>query len=143
MRSIRCQRCGNMFEYEGLPPPCCPDCKGQEEVNFMEVRALVKEYPGITALEVREHTGVSFASLMDYVESGDIELLNENIKVNEHNLKDWLNKSRVIGTKTKLNLSNKLRDQDNEQESNQVQNAAAKESKSSEAKQSVQKMHHR
>ena len=76
MRTIRCRRCKNMFEYEGLPPSCCPDCKSQEDVKLVQIRELIKKNPGITPLEVVKHTGVTFSALMGYVESRDIELMS-------------------------------------------------------------------
>ena len=71
MRTIRCQRCRQMFEYEGLPPPCCPLCAMARNSRFARVRELVKELPGITAMEAHQQTGVPLAEIMEYLRDGD------------------------------------------------------------------------
>ena len=74
-RTIRCRRCGQMFEYEGLPPPCCPVCQLEREEQYQIVRALVRDFPGITALEVHEITEVPMDVILRYINKGLIEVI--------------------------------------------------------------------
>ena len=74
MRTIRCPRCKQMYTYEGMPPTSCPQCKRVEDARFWEVRAVVKAFPGITALEVHEHTQVPMSVIMQYLDEGWLEV---------------------------------------------------------------------
>jgi hypothetical protein len=64
-----------MFEFEGLPPPACEPCLITREEQFLIVRSLVKEYPGITALEVNEITDVPVNEILRYIDKGMIEVI--------------------------------------------------------------------
>ena len=102
MRSVRCRRCKQMFEFEGLPPECCPRCKKIEDNQFMRVRELVRDHPGITALEVHEHTGVPFPTIMQYIEKGHLEIVPGDPHGRE-SVEAWLSSRRMLpkGTQTK------------------------------------------
>ncbi|MCL2225288.1 MAG: hypothetical protein FWB96_10025 [Defluviitaleaceae bacterium] len=75
MRSIRCKRCGRMFDYEGLPPPCCPICKKERDEQFHMVRDIVSACPGITALEVSKSADVPLELIMRFVELGMLDVV--------------------------------------------------------------------
>ncbi|MCL1884018.1 MAG: hypothetical protein FWF81_09745 [Defluviitaleaceae bacterium] len=65
-----------MFEYEGLPPPCCPPCRMEREEQYQVVRELVRLYPGITALEVHDFTEVPIYLILRYIEMGLLDVIN-------------------------------------------------------------------
>ena len=76
MRVVRCRRCRQMFAFEkGLPPACCPKCQRRKDEQFQLVRALVREMPGITALEVHVLTEVPVEAIMQFVQNGDIDAI--------------------------------------------------------------------
>ncbi|MCL1844843.1 MAG: hypothetical protein FWF77_02960 [Defluviitaleaceae bacterium] len=75
-RVVRCKLCQVMFQYEkGLPPPCCPNCQRRRNEILAIVRAVVREMPGITALEVHIITDVPVDVIMQFVKNGDIEVM--------------------------------------------------------------------
>ena len=72
-RTVRCRYCRRMFDYEGLPPECCPEClKGREE-QFRMIRDMVRESPGVNAIELSGRTGVPIADILRYIKSGLLE----------------------------------------------------------------------
>jgi len=91
MRTIRCRRCRQMFAYEGLPPPCCPDCAVKQNERLALVRALVMEFPGITAMEVQKHTGVPINEIMEYLKNGDLEVATPLSHLAEEKLNEYRN----------------------------------------------------
>ena len=101
-RTIRCKRCKQIFEFEGAPPICCDNCKTAEAEQFVMVRELVKDHPGITALEASEQTGVAFATIMQYVARGDLEVVQSENPVGDVDLALWLSRNRIVGDKDKL-----------------------------------------
>ena len=74
MKTIRCNRCKQMFEFEGLPPECCPSCKEKENERHQIVRDFIKQFPGVNALEIAKHTKVPVSVIMNYIKSGDLHL---------------------------------------------------------------------
>jgi len=64
-----------MYEYEGLPPPCCPDCQALRNEQFFMVREVVRECPGITALQVHHVTEVPMDVILRFIEKGMIEVV--------------------------------------------------------------------
>jgi hypothetical protein len=87
-----------MFEYEGLPPPCCPDCQLYRDEQFYIVRTLVREYPGITALEVNKITDVPVDAILKFIDAGMLEVVqsvNQDGRLDER-LGILLRKAREI-----------------------------------------------
>ena len=79
MKKIRCKRCGKMFEFDGELPPACPMCIRERNEQFYIVRELVREFPGITALQVNQATEVPMDVILRFVEEGRIEVVpNKN-----------------------------------------------------------------
>ncbi|MCL2216525.1 MAG: hypothetical protein FWB91_05835 [Defluviitaleaceae bacterium] len=78
MRSIRCSRCKKKFEYEGMPPEICPTCVAERANALAIVRELVRELPGITALEVHDVTGVPMSTIMRYVAEGHLSVVSNS-----------------------------------------------------------------
>jgi len=78
LRSIRCKRCKQMFEFEGFeggqPPKRCPRCKDIEMQQYSMVRELVRDNPGITALEVSAYTEVSLPTILGFLKDGRLEI---------------------------------------------------------------------
>jgi len=64
-----------MYEHEGMPPPACPMCMQLRNEQFYIVRELVREFPGITALQVNQATEVPMEIILRFVEMGMIEVM--------------------------------------------------------------------
>ena len=73
VHTIRCRRCKKMYEYEGLPSNCCPQCEQELEEQFQTVRSTIKENPGITPLELANLTDVSLSTIMGFIKNGQLE----------------------------------------------------------------------
>ena len=78
-----------MFTYEGLPPPCCPLCVMAQKERFVRVRALVKELPGITAMEAHQQTGVPISEIMELLEEGDLVVAGSLSNRQQHDLEKF------------------------------------------------------
>ena len=78
MKSFRCNRCKQMFESDGMPPPLCPKCQEAKDTQFRQVRDLVKENKGITVVEVHDRTGVPITNILQYVKQGALEVMQGN-----------------------------------------------------------------
>jgi len=96
MRTIRCKNCKKLYEYEGPLPEICPECRKEEELQYLHVRELVSNYPGITALEVHEHTGVPFTTIMKFVERGDLQVIHDEGETGSHDLVTWMRNKRIV-----------------------------------------------
>ena len=75
MKSFRCNRCKQMFESDGIPPPLCPKCQEAREAKLLMVRELIKDNKGITAAEVHTKTGVPLSIILQYIKTGDFEVI--------------------------------------------------------------------
>ncbi|MCL1863157.1 MAG: hypothetical protein FWF78_06290 [Defluviitaleaceae bacterium] len=75
-KMIRCRRCGNMFEVEGLVGPICDSCRLEREEQFQIVRIFVREHPGISALEVHQCTEIPMEAILKYINAGLLEVVN-------------------------------------------------------------------
>lgn len=85
-RLMRCRRCSQMFEPVGLDTPVCPICQSMRDEQFIVVRELVREYPGITALEVHEATEVPMETILRFIDTGLLEVVkdtNRNGEISE------------------------------------------------------------
>ena len=77
-RTIRCPRCKEMYTYEvGLPPECCPKCKEIEIEQGKELRELVLQNRGITAIELQQKAGVSVEAISKLMDSGILNVKEE------------------------------------------------------------------
>jgi len=75
MREIRCRRCGKMYSYEGMPPECCPLCAKERRAQYVMVRELVRQCPGITAVEVNQITEVPLEVILKFIDDGLLEVV--------------------------------------------------------------------
>ena len=64
-----------MFQYDGPMPPACPMCVKERNEQFYVVREVVREFPGITALQVNQATDVPMEVIMRFVELGMVEVM--------------------------------------------------------------------
>ena len=106
MRIIRCRRCKEMFEYEGLPPPCCPSCQEIRNEQYDRVRDFVKEHPGISAVEVHHYTEVPLNAIMQFVEEGNLDIVKFKKPEDESQLVEMHKEQR---TKTIKIVSDQLK----------------------------------
>jgi len=71
---MNCRRCKKIFMYSGVGPKICESCKKQEDEDFEKVRAFVREYPGATAQEVSDATGVPAPLIYRFLKEGRLEV---------------------------------------------------------------------
>ncbi len=75
----RCRRCSKMFDNQGvLGANICVECKKIEEERFQQVRAIVKENPGISLNEVSIMTGITPRKIMAYVKEERLEYTGDS-----------------------------------------------------------------
>ncbi|MCL2500133.1 MAG: hypothetical protein FWE90_07320 [Defluviitaleaceae bacterium] len=101
MNTVRCQLCKQMFSFDGLPPDSCPDCKRLKDIQFQSVREIVKDNPGITALEVHGRTDIPLPTIVRYIESGMLEIMSTKENLDNVDLQIWIDKSTNKGKKAK------------------------------------------
>jgi hypothetical protein len=97
-----------MYQYEGLPPESCDPCKERKASQFQRVREIVKDSPGITALEVHQQTDVPLSAIVKYIEAGMLEVasVNESAdKLDNVDLQVWINKTTEKSKKIKAEKS--------------------------------------
>jgi hypothetical protein len=90
-----------MFSFDGLPPDCCPACKQRKDAQFQKVRGMVKETPGITALEVHERTDVPLSTIIKYIEAGYLEVASSKENLDTGDMQIWIDKATKRGKKAK------------------------------------------
>lgn len=71
---MNCRRCKKIFMYSDIGPRICDACKKLEEEEFERVRAFVREFPGATAQEVSEATGVPTHLIFRFLKEGRLEV---------------------------------------------------------------------
>jgi hypothetical protein len=57
-----------------MPPLYCPACATEKEEQYQLIRTLIREHPGINAVQVHEQTGVPMSVIMQHIENGDFAL---------------------------------------------------------------------
>ncbi|MCL2203892.1 MAG: hypothetical protein FWB88_08135 [Defluviitaleaceae bacterium] len=70
MGTVRCNKCKNMFSFDGLPPEACAECLAKREAMLNHVREVVKANPGISPQEVSRQTGVPVPVIIKYIATG-------------------------------------------------------------------------
>ena len=65
-----CPECGHSVEYRGLGEYFCSACDKIVYDDYGKVRHFLEEYPGVTLVQIAEHTGVDKAKLRRMVEEG-------------------------------------------------------------------------
>ena len=91
VRTIRCNQCKKIFAYEGPLPSSCPNCKTEKQRRYMQIRALVKEMPGITALEIHERLDVPISEILEHVKEGSLEIVSDLTDDEREMLKKYRN----------------------------------------------------
>jgi hypothetical protein len=82
-----------MFTFDGLPPESCLPCRQRKDVQYQKVREMVKDNPGITALEVHERTEVPLSTIAKYIESGLLEVMSTKEGLDNVSLQIWIDKT--------------------------------------------------
>lgn len=107
MNTIRCNFCRQMYSYDGLPPEACPQCRSRREAQYQQVRELVKDNPGITAMEVHEITEVPLLTIARYIETGRLEVASAHRQnMDTVDMQIWVDNSRKKGQATKAKMEN-------------------------------------
>ena len=78
LRTIRCPRCKEMYTYDhGLPPECCPECREIEVEQIRELREMVLQNRGISAIELQTKSGVPTEFISKLVDDGILNIKEE------------------------------------------------------------------
>jgi len=71
-----CKKCGKVFAYNGYNT--CPQCKKQDEEEFMVVKEYVYDNPGADIQLVSQETGVEVKKILRYLRDGKLEIREGN-----------------------------------------------------------------
>ncbi|MCL2204716.1 MAG: hypothetical protein FWB88_12340 [Defluviitaleaceae bacterium] len=97
MKAMRCNTCKQMYTFDGPPPEACPPCRKRKDALFQTARAMVKENPGITALEVHERTGVPLPNIVRYIETGHFEIVASKTDMTMEEVQKWMRSVKKKG----------------------------------------------
>jgi hypothetical protein len=90
-----------MYSFEGLPPDSCPQCKARKDAQYQRVREIVKDNPGITALEVHAITEVPITTIAKYIEAGMLEVMSKQDSLDNGELQIWISRKAEKGKRLK------------------------------------------
>jgi RNA polymerase subunit RPABC4/transcription elongation factor Spt4 len=74
MEIVACILCGRLFET--YDKKICPLCAKKEDEYYKQVKALIKEKPGISFKMIIEETGVPERLMRRWLQEGRIEIAN-------------------------------------------------------------------
>ncbi|QEK12763.1 hypothetical protein FQB35_10720 [Crassaminicella thermophila] len=76
-----CKRCKTVIEENSIVD-YCPECFKKIEAVFEKIESYLKEYPGATAFEIAQETGVPYHIINNFVRDGRlIEIPNEYLNM--------------------------------------------------------------
>jgi len=101
VNTARCKICKQMYTFDGLPPEACPACRARKDAQYQEARMVVKENPGITALEVHERTGVPLLNIARYIELGYFEIVGNKKDMDVTEVQIWVRQVKEKSRKDK------------------------------------------
>ncbi len=78
MKTLKCRRCSQVFQVQGVLGQLCPNCIREEEAIYNRVRSFVKDNPGISVQEVSEILSVSRAKIMNYIKEERLEVTSNS-----------------------------------------------------------------
>jgi hypothetical protein len=90
-----------MYRFDGMPPEACPACRARKDAQYQEARMVVKENPGITALEVHERTGVPLPNIARYIELGYFEIVGQKKDMDVAEVQIWVRQVKEQSKKDK------------------------------------------
>jgi hypothetical protein len=76
-------------------------------MQFQRVREIIKSNPGISALEVHERTNVPLPAIVRYIESGVIEIVSVEAKLDNVDMQLWIDKKVAKGQAAKKEAAKK------------------------------------
>lgn len=68
-----CRKCGRLFNYV-MGPFICPRCRDEMESKFQEVKAYIREHPGVGIQEVSEECDVDKSQIYQWLREERLEL---------------------------------------------------------------------
>lgn len=76
-----CRKCKTIIEEKSLHD-YCPECYKKIEEVFMRIREYIEAYPGATAFEIEQETGIPYHVVNNFVHEGRlIEIPNEYLNI--------------------------------------------------------------
>ncbi|MCL2187639.1 MAG: hypothetical protein FWC16_05600 [Defluviitaleaceae bacterium] len=67
MAMLRCNKCKQMYDANGIPTGACDECTAKKNAMLDHVRQLVKAQPGISPQAVSAQTGVPVNVVIRYI----------------------------------------------------------------------------
>ena len=74
-----CRICSKFFSRNGNTT--CDDCTKKDKEEYDKVREFVMSHRGATVLDVINSTGISFKTIMRYVEEGTLSYTDDKIEI--------------------------------------------------------------
>ncbi|MGI5911529.1 MAG: hypothetical protein ACOX6E_02970 [Syntrophomonadaceae bacterium] len=70
-----CSICGRLFAYQGRD--VCSKCLEKEDSDYTIVRNYVRDHPGVSVVQVAEHTKIEEEKILKFLREG--RLINRNM----------------------------------------------------------------
>lgn len=64
-----CKHCKKVFKSK-IRTLCCKECRSQDENQFDDIIAYLKEYPNSNALQISEELGIEAYVILQYLKEG-------------------------------------------------------------------------
>jgi flagellar operon protein (TIGR03826 family) len=78
MAEVRnCRRCGKIYNYLG-GAPICPECKKQDEEDFVKVKEYLYQNRGASINQVSTDLDISVEKIRRYLKEGRLEITSED-----------------------------------------------------------------
>ena len=76
-----CRKCNTIIEEKSLYD-YCPECFKKIEKVFQEIREYIETFPGATAFEIEQETGIPYHVVNNFVREGRlVEIPNEYLNI--------------------------------------------------------------
>lgn len=77
-RIIKCRKCKDMFNINGVLGELCPKCIYEEDSTYQKVRSYVRDRPGVSIDDVADDLDVPKSKIMTYIREERIEVINKH-----------------------------------------------------------------
>ncbi|NLM12279.1 MAG: MerR family transcriptional regulator [Epulopiscium sp.] len=74
MKIVNCERCGKLFEYNGISN-YCPICMQYDEANFQKIKEYLGEHPKATVIQVATDLDIPLKMIKKYLREGRLEIV--------------------------------------------------------------------
>ncbi|MDD6380189.1 MAG: flagellar protein [Lachnospiraceae bacterium] len=73
-----CRKCGRIFQYSGVGPVVCDNCKKEEERLFEKVSDYIRDNPGANMNDVSLANDVSISQIQQWVREERLQFAKES-----------------------------------------------------------------